>query len=135
LPEQALLATENRRRCDRAIWAGLGRLPDEETDFPTIVVEFVSGRRRDYLRDYEEKLREYVAAGVIEYWIIDRFRRMMTGHRTGPEGVTTQVIPESGSYQTDLLPGFVLPLARLLAKADQWSPKKRRPRPPAQGSD
>jgi len=45
--------------------------------------------------------------------------------------------------QTDLLPGFVLPLSRLLAKADQWKrpPKPRKPEqspkpdPPAGGSD
>jgi Uma2 family endonuclease len=134
LSERTVPTTPNRRRCDRAIWAGLGRLPDEEKDFPTIVVEFVSARRRDHRRDYEEKLREYLAAGVIEYWIIDRFRRIMTVNRQGPDGVITQVISESGSYQTELLPGFVLPLARLLALADQWS-KKRRPRPPARGSD
>jgi Uma2 family endonuclease len=134
LPEQSVLATPNRRRCDRAIWVGLGRLPDEETDVPTIVVEFVSARRRDHRRDYEEKLQEYLAAGVIEYWIIDRFRRIMTVNREGPGGVIALVIQESGSSQTELLPGFVLPLARLLALADQWS-KKRRSRPPARGSD
>jgi Uma2 family endonuclease len=134
LSERTVPTTANRRRCDRAIWAGLGRLPDEEKDIPTIVVEFVSASRRDHRRDYEEKLQEYLAAGVLEYWIIDRFRRIMTVNRKEPGGVITQVIQESGSYQTDLLPGFILPLARLLAKADQW-PRKRRPRPPARGSD
>src|SRR4051794_32517909 len=34
LPEQTLHATSNRRRCDRAIWAGLGRVPDPENDVP-----------------------------------------------------------------------------------------------------
>jgi Uma2 family endonuclease len=134
LPERTVPTTANRRRGDRAIWAGLGRLPDEEKDIPTIVVEFVSASRRDHRRDYEEKLQEYLTAGVLEYWIIDRFRRIMTVNRKGTDGVITQVIQESGSYQTELLPGFVLPLARLLAKADQW-PRKRRPRPPARGSD
>jgi Uma2 family endonuclease len=134
LSQRTVPTTANRRRCDRAIWAGLGRLPDEEKDIPTIVVEFVSASRRDHRRDYEEKLRECLAAGVLEYWIIDRFRRIMTVNRKGPGGVVSQVIRETESYQTDLLPGFVLPLARLLAKADQW-PRKRRPRPPAQGTD
>lgn len=134
LPEHTVPTTANRRRCDRAIWAGLGRLPDAETEVPTIVVEFVSRARRDAERDYVEKLREYLAAGVREYWIIDRFQRMMTVHRNGPEGVVTQTIRESESYQTALLPGFQLPLARLLATADRWPPKRRR-RPPAHGAE
>jgi Uma2 family endonuclease len=134
LPEQTIPTTQNRRRADRAIWVGLGRIPDEEKDIPAIVVEFVSASRRDHRRDYEEKLQEYLAAGVREYWIIDRFRRIMTVNRKSPTGVVSSVIRETESYHTDLIPGFVLPLARLLAKADQW-PRRRRPRPPARGSD
>ena len=121
--EQTLPVGEDRRRCDRAIWTGLGRLPDPEKDIPSIVIEFVSASRRDRLRDYEEKLREYTALGVKEYWIIDRFRRIMTVHQNRPAGVATLVVAEAESYQTDLLPGFVLPLARLLARADDW-PRK-----------
>jgi Uma2 family endonuclease len=84
LPEQTIPTTLNRRRADRAIWVGLGRIPDEEKDIPAIVVEFVSASRRDHRRDYEEKLQEYLAAGVREYWIIDRFRRIMTVNRNSP---------------------------------------------------
>jgi Uma2 family endonuclease len=137
LPEQTIYAAANRRRCDRAIWAGLGRLPDPETDVPTIVVEFVSASRRDRRRDYEEKLREYIAAGVREYWIIDRFRRIMTVHRNTPDGLVTSVVKEDEPYQTDLLPDFILPLAQLLRRADLWPRKTRRtkPKPPAGGTD
>jgi hypothetical protein len=31
-----------------------------------------------------------------------------------------RVIPEKQTYTTDLLPGFELPLAKLLAAADSW---------------
>ncbi|MGO9467145.1 MAG: hypothetical protein ACLQVF_23630 [Isosphaeraceae bacterium] len=60
---------------------------------------------------------------MTEYWIIDRFRRTMTVFRrnppvSGPESVAT--IAESQTYRTDLLPGFELPLGRLLAVADRW---------------
>ena len=41
LPEEKIETKQNRRRVDRAIWAGLGRDP-EEGEVPTIVVEFVS---------------------------------------------------------------------------------------------
>jgi Uma2 family endonuclease len=133
-PEQALFTTTNRRRCDRAIWTGLGRPPVEEKDVPSIAVEFVSASRRDVARDYEEKRDEYLAHGVREYWVIDRFRRIMTVYKPGPGGFVSRVVGEAESYQTELLPGFDLPLARLLAKADQW-PRKRRRKPPARGAE
>lgn len=115
-----------RRRADRVIWAGLGRQPDAETDVPTIDIEYVSIGKRDWLRDYEEKRREYLALGVAEYWVIDRFRRTMTVYRNPPRLPAEQVITEAGVYRTDLLPGFELPLARLFAVADRWPRKKRR---------
>jgi Uma2 family endonuclease len=71
----------------------------------------------------EEKRLQYLDLGVKEYWIIDRFRRTITVYRrepatTGTDTVVT--ITESETYRTDLLPGFELPLARLLAIADWW---------------
>ncbi len=136
LPEQTIYSLENRRRADRAIWIGLGRKPDPRADIPAILVEFVSASRRDWLRDYQEKLGEYLAIGVLEYWVINRFARTMTVFKPGPEGPTTTVIHETQSYQTDLLPGFSLPLARLMARADYWPAKKRPPqhKPPAGGN-
>lgn len=120
LSEQTLRTT-NRRRADRAIWIGLGRVPDVRADFPAILVEFVSPGRKAYRRDYEEKRDEYLAAGAREYWVVDRFRRTLTVFRTLPEGVVEQTVRESETYRTDLLPGFELPLAGLLAAADDWS--------------
>ena len=130
LNEQTILCTDNRRRCDRAIWTGLGRVPDVEKDVPTIVVEFVSATRRDRMRDYEVKLREYMKIGVVEYWVIDRFQRTLTSFRREPlaaDGLRVRVVKESEFLETDLLPGFVLPLGRILASADRWKkpPKKR----------
>jgi Uma2 family endonuclease len=137
LPERTVPATVQRRRADRVIWTGLGRVPDEENDIPAIVIEFVSERRSDAVRDYETKRDEYLAAGVKEYWVIDRFRRMMTVYRQGLIGPVYDVVTEFQTYQTDLLPGFVLPLSRLLAKADDW-PRGRRTRdqnPPTGGTN
>jgi Uma2 family endonuclease len=128
-PEQTIPTTPNRRRADRAIWIGLGRPPDDEKDIPALVVEFVSPSKRDFRRDYEEKRDEYLAAGVLEYWVIDANRRTMTVYRQGAEGIESIVVPESQTYETDRLPGFVLPVSRLLANADQW-PRKRRRNPP-----
>jgi hypothetical protein len=76
----------------------------------------------------EEKRREYLALGVAEYWIIDRFQRTMTVYRNPPRAPAEQVLAENEVYRTDLLPGFELPLARLFATADKWPGKKKRKR-------
>lgn len=128
LSEQTIYLTLNRRRADRAIWIGLGRVPDVEKDIPAIVVEFVSARKRDFRRDHETKRAEYLGIGVREYWIIDRFQRIMTVYLNRPEGVATLIVKDAETYQTDLLPGFTLPIARLLARADDWPRKSRNPR-------
>jgi Uma2 family endonuclease len=130
LPEQYLKTTPDRRRCDRAIWIGLGRMPDDEVDVPAIVVEFVSERRRDATRDYETKRDEYGRLGVREYWVIDRFQRKMTAYRylPGQEAPRAVTVGEPDEYRTDLLPGFSLPLRRLLPAPDALPnrPKRRR---------
>ncbi len=117
--EETVITPTERRRADRAIYAGLGRKPGEG-ETPTIVVEFVSAGKRNLIRDYEEKRDEYLAIGVREYWIIDRFARRMTIHVPGEEAPTTRVVNEQEVYTTDLLPGFELPLGKLLERADCW---------------
>ena len=92
LPEEYVLTRDSRRRADRVIWAGLGRTPDLRHAVPTIVVEFVSASRRDQVRHYTVKRDEYLAIGVKEYWVIDRFRRTMTVFRLGVEAESPIVI-------------------------------------------
>ncbi|MFI5456731.1 MAG: Uma2 family endonuclease [Isosphaerales bacterium] len=121
LSEQYIALPDSRRRADRAIWVGLGRVPNPQTDVPAIIVEFVSKRKRDRVRDYEEKKREYRAIGVQEYWIIDRFERTMTVFRNTPDGLSEVVVNVEETYRTPLLPGFELPLAQLLKLADDWA--------------
>lgn len=120
LPEQTIRTYPNRRRADRAIWAGLGRRP-RRFETPTIVAEFISAGKRNRLRDYEEKRDEYMRAGVQEYWVIDRFRRIMTVFTLVDGQVQVRVIKERQKYTTPLLPGFELPLAKLLKLADDWA--------------
>jgi Uma2 family endonuclease len=120
LSERYVRTTDSRRRADRIIWAGLGRIPKPKVDIPTIVAEFVSKAKRDQRRDYVEKREEYMAIGIKEYWIIDRFKRIMTVITKYRGRVRDQVIQENAIYRTPLLPGFELPLGRLLSLADDW---------------
>lgn len=127
LPQQRIRTRRSRRIADRAIWAGLGRKPKRD-EVPTIVAEFVSKDRRDWLRDYKIKKREYMAIGIKEYWIIDRFRRTMTVIINEPDAPREMVVRERQTYRTPLLPGFELPLAQLLAAADYWEkPERKQP--------
>jgi len=109
LPERYIyLPDGSRRRADRVIWAGLGRVPDPKKDPPS---------RRDRQRDYEIKRAEYRQVGIAEYWIVDRFQRIMTV--SFADG-TECLVQESMNYETPRLPGFVLPLQTLLTAADRW---------------
>jgi len=117
--EQTVRIGPQRRRVDRAIWAGLGRLPRED-ETPTIAIEFVSRGRRNRQRDYRIKRDEYRSAGVREYWVIDRFERRMTVFRFGRHKTTTRVVNQEQSYRPRLLPGFRLSLAALLELSDRW---------------
>ena len=58
-------------------------------------------------------------AGIKEYWIIDRFQRTLTVIHNLSAGPREQVVAEHEVYQSALLPGFEVPLARLLAAADR----------------
>ena len=94
-------------------------MPNVRKDPPTIAVEFVSAGKRDRQRDYVIKRKEYLAAGLAEYWIIDRFRRVLTVFRSQQGSVEELVIREGDVYRSSpLLPGFELPLASLLAVSD-----------------
>lgn len=117
LPEQEILCGDNRRRADRAVWIGLGRVPDTLADVPTIAIEFVSETVRDRRRDYVDKRTDYSAAGVQEYWVIDRFERQLAVFRGDEE----TLVKEGEDYRPALLPGFVLPLKVLLNLADRFA--------------
>jgi Uma2 family endonuclease len=125
--EQTVRTKNNRRRADRVIWAGLGRLP-RRNETPTIIAEFVSAGKRDRQRDYEEKRDEYMAIRVKEYWVIDRFQRTLTVFSLHKGRTKKRVFSEQQVYTTDLLPGFELPVAQLVELANRW-PEEETERP------
>jgi Uma2 family endonuclease len=116
LPEHDVFVGDDRRRADRVIWAGLGRQPRGD-EVPTIVIQFVSAGKRNLARDYEVKRLEYLAVGVREYWVFNRFDRTLTVFQAEGNKV---VLDQGQSYQTPLLPGFEFPLVQLFALADRW---------------
>jgi Uma2 family endonuclease len=120
LSEQDIHCGENRRRADRVLWTGLGRRPDPVEDVPSIIIEFVSEGRRNWLRDYEEKRDEYLDIGVREYWIFDRFQRALTVFAGQAKGFKKKVVKAEQSYVTPLLPGFTVEVGKILAVAEEW---------------
>jgi Uma2 family endonuclease len=123
--EETIYEPANRRRADRAIWTGLGRKPTRR-DVPSILVEFVSKGRRNQTRDYEEKRDEYLALGVVEYWVFDRFASTLTVFSKHRDRFRKRLFKASQSYSTDLLPGFVVPIAKLLELANSWDDSEDR---------
>lgn len=125
LPEHNIRTPRQNRRADRAIWTGLGRKPVTrgpvaKRDKPTILVEFPSSRPADQRRDYDEKQAEYRDFGVLEYWIIDRFRRTMTVYSQHDGQWKQRVLSETETYETPLLPDFKLELKRIFAVSDKY---------------
>ncbi len=119
--ERAVRTKVGIRIVDRALWIGFGHPIKSQRDRATILVEFVSLGKKAALRDYETKRDEYLEFGAKEYWVIDRFRRTMTVYFQSPANPAQRVVAESESYTTPLLPGFELPLKRLLELADQYA--------------
>ncbi len=111
--------SEGIRRVDRAIFMNLGRAPKAASDVPAIIIEFVSRGKRNAERDYIEKRGEFLALGVKEYWVIDRFDRTLCVFTGTAEDPQAEVVPETNNYSTPLLPDFVLPLKEILELADR----------------
>jgi len=121
LMERPVSTRVGTRVVDRALWIGFGRPIHSKSDLPTIIVEFVSAGRRAWQRDYEQKRDEFVEMGCKEYWTFDRFHRTLTVHYALGAAPPQRVITEQEIYTTPLLPGFELPLRKLLELADQYA--------------
>lgn len=89
------------------------RIKATYTDGPAdICIEVVSPSNAS--TDYGEKLVEYEACGVREYWMFDQERQIAYFYRLNDQGVYTNIpLDKQGEYQTPLLPGFRLTIATL----------------------
>jgi Uma2 family endonuclease len=72
---------------------------------PDLVVEIVSPE--SVTRDYRDKLADYEAAGVREYWIFDPRVRTFEVHRLGPDGKFARADPVGGRVTSNVLPKFL----------------------------
>ena len=124
LAEETIETKKNRRRADRVIWAGLGLLPDPN-ETPTIIIELVSKGKINQERDYVAKRAEYREIGVKEYWIIDRFSKTLTVCLFASDRDQELVFAANQTYATTLLPGYQLPLRRLLELAERWGQTRK----------
>jgi Uma2 family endonuclease len=100
---------KSRREPDLQIILKDGKAKLEETytdGAADICIEIVSASNEG--TDYGDKLREYEAGGVREYWIIDPLRKECRFQRLNDEGVYKLIIPDNEVYSTSLLPDFML---------------------------
>lgn len=100
---------KSRREPDLQVILNEGKAKIRETytdGAADICVEIVSPSNEG--KDYGDKLSEYEAGGVREYWIIDPLRKECRFHRLNSEGIYKLSIPEDEIYTTPLLPDFKL---------------------------
>jgi Uma2 family endonuclease len=99
------------------------RLPPgkEYPELADLIIEIVSDDANSRKRDYEEKRRDYAAAGVPEYWIVDPQDQTVTVLALDEKDGGTYRLHNTFSPGTNatsvLLPGFSIDVAELFAAA------------------
>ena len=85
-----------------------------------LAVEIVSDDPRDRERDYVEKLAEYAAAGIAEYWIVDYQQRVVIVYKLEGSTYTENGRFTDGDHASScLLDGFTVDVSQLFAGADE----------------
>ncbi|HKB40332.1 MAG TPA: Uma2 family endonuclease [Gemmataceae bacterium] len=113
-----LSALDSERHPDLAVYRTPP--PGDESDVwyiwvPEVVIEVVSPDSEH--RDYAEKREEYLAFGVLEYWIFNAERQeLLVLRRYGGRWVEQSVRPPQ-TYSTRRLPGLVIDCAAVFQAA------------------
>lgn len=117
-PFQMYLADVQRGREPDVLFVAkehLHRLQETHLNGPAdLAIEILSPESR--LRDRGEKLAEYEAAGVHEYWIIDPDEKRADFYVLGDDGRYDRRRPEGGRYHSGVLAGFELRVEWLWAE-------------------
>lgn len=77
-------------------------------------------------RDYEEKPEEYLAFGVLEYWIVDDARQEVRALKRSRGIWSPRIVRPPEIYKTPLLPGFRFDCGSVFAAGKRT--KRRRSR-------
>jgi Uma2 family endonuclease len=78
---------------------------------PSLAAEVVSYRGER--RDYETKRAQYLAFGLVEYWIVDPLKRQVTVLSRRGDGSDESVFRDEQVIATQVLPGFATTVADL----------------------
>jgi Uma2 family endonuclease len=114
---------ETDRHPDLAIvFRGTAQRDFKGDKLPLLAVEVVSPGSRARKRDYEDKRVDYLAVGLLEYWIVDPEKRMVTvlvrRELDGVASWTERIFRDSDVSVGDLFPGFIGTVAELWANPD-----------------
>jgi len=111
----------SERHPDRSIYATPAPPDEQPWDrwTPSITIEVVSPRPDAAQRDYVEKREEYLALGVLEYWIVDPQERGMLALTRHGDRWREHKLAADGKWTTPLLPGFTLDLAHVFSVLDR----------------
>jgi Uma2 family endonuclease len=83
-------------------------------------MEIVSGSREDRIRDWRTKSREYAAAGIPEYWIVDPDKMVIRVLTLRGKTYRRHGDFKPGQSATSvLLPGFKVAVDDVFAAGDQ----------------
>jgi Uma2 family endonuclease len=107
--------TQSERHPDLAVYKTRPPLDDSTVWsiwVPELVVEVVSPDSGE--RDYVEKPEDYLLFGVLEYWVVDPFKAVVTVYRRVGGRWRVQALKAGDRYTTPLLPGFDLDVAAVL---------------------
>jgi Uma2 family endonuclease len=108
LPDVVFLHKDRFHLRHNRFWAGAD-----------LVVEVVSGEPKDHQRDYDQKLSDYAAAGIREYWIVDPEPRRVLIYRLLDNSYILHGQFEPGADATSaLLPDFHLAASTIFRVMD-----------------
>lgn len=85
---------------------------------PAMVIEIVSPGQEAHDRDYVAKKQEYLAFGLLEYWIVDRFEQKVTVLVRRGDIWSERVFSGDQTAESSFLPDFTIRVSDLWAAAE-----------------
>ena len=117
-PDVVFMQKEHADRIGEEFWEGAD-----------LVMEVVSGGKKDRHRDLVTKRREYARAGIPEYWIVDPNEERITVLRLDGTQYAVQGEFAKGTVATShLLKGFSVDVTAAFASQQRTAPGKEKPK-------